>query len=162
MKQHSFVVSPSGTCPFFVEALQYVPENSCPDGVTLLFLHAMNLHKETFHTVLRDLLDNRLLASDLKICDAWCLGESNTIAKKLYINEKFFEITPTAEEALYSIRNCSLRLNILKIVRKHLCWAWVFCLDLNYLMSFRDGNGLCAFYSCLFVQHFSWSEFQIT
>jgi len=107
MKQHSFVVGPSENCPFSVEGLQYIPDYSCPDGLTLLFLHAMNLHKETFHPVLSDLLDNQLRASDLRIRDVWCLdnpscGNSSALNQSSLLSPQYFENWTATDYALSS------------------------------------------------------------
>lgn len=74
MKQHTFIVPPSSITPFRVEVLRYIPERSYSDGLTLLFTHAMNLHKETYHVVLTHLLGEKAV-SGLRIKDVWSIGQ---------------------------------------------------------------------------------------
>lgn len=74
MKRRFVIVEPSTACPFRVEGLQYIPERSHDDGLTLVLLHAVNLHKETFDVMLTHLLESDRPGS-LKFKDAWCIGD---------------------------------------------------------------------------------------
>ncbi|KAL0960677.1 hypothetical protein HGRIS_005706 [Hohenbuehelia grisea] len=74
MQKHIAVASPSHLSPFQVEAAQYIPANSPRDGFTLVFLHAMGLHKETFETVISKLLQP---SPDLSIHDIWSIDNPN-------------------------------------------------------------------------------------
>ncbi|KAF7303515.1 hypothetical protein MIND_00580600 [Mycena indigotica] len=65
-------LAPSARCPFHVAAVQYVPA-AAPgkDGLTLVFLHATNTHKESYEPVLRHLLDR------ISVRDVWCIENPN-------------------------------------------------------------------------------------
>ncbi|KAJ7158142.1 Alpha/beta hydrolase fold-1 [Mycena filopes] len=67
-------LEPSAACPFHVEAVQYVPEHPAANGLTLVFLHATNTHKEQFEPVVRHLLR---LPQGLQIRDVWCIENPN-------------------------------------------------------------------------------------
>jgi hypothetical protein len=74
MKRASvYTLEPSVACPFYVQAIQYVPEHSYLNGLTLIFLHATNTHKESFEPVVRHLLRQPL---GVHIRDVWCIGVS--------------------------------------------------------------------------------------
>lgn len=75
MRVDTVLVDPSPACPFFVEALKYTPSSSYEDGYTFLMMHAINLHKETFHSFLKELLENPR-NSDLRVKDVWVIGMS--------------------------------------------------------------------------------------
>ncbi|KAJ7643231.1 Alpha/beta hydrolase fold-1 [Mycena rosella] len=76
MKRSVFTLNPrsDGPCPFHVEAVQYIPHESSDNGFTLIFLHAMNLHKETFEPMLLHLLKQ---ATAVRIKDVWCIENPN-------------------------------------------------------------------------------------
>ncbi|KAJ6608512.1 Alpha/Beta hydrolase protein [Mycena sp. CBHHK59/15] len=74
MKQNVFTLEPSATCPFYIEALQYVPEQPVENGYTLVFLHATNAHKETFEPVVYHLLQETL---GIPIRDVWAIENPN-------------------------------------------------------------------------------------
>ncbi|KAJ6577725.1 hypothetical protein B0H19DRAFT_1337408 [Mycena capillaripes] len=74
MQRTLFTLKPSSACSFRVQALQYIPENSFEDGFSLIFLHAVNLHKETFEVMLLHLLKSKQTAN-VRIKDIWCIGE---------------------------------------------------------------------------------------
>ncbi|KAJ6590071.1 hypothetical protein DFH09DRAFT_1140820 [Mycena vulgaris] len=84
MKRSVFTLEPSGTYPFHVEAVQYIPEHSFDNGFTLVFLHAMNLHKETFEPMLLHLLKP---TPGIRIRDVWCIESPNHGASAL-VNQK--------------------------------------------------------------------------
>ncbi|KAJ7143899.1 hypothetical protein C8R44DRAFT_141384 [Mycena epipterygia] len=76
MKRTSvYTLEPSAACPFHVQAVQYVPEQSYTRGLTLIFLHATNTHKETFEPVVRHLLRQPF---GTQIRDVWCIGMSSS------------------------------------------------------------------------------------
>ncbi|KAJ7042253.1 Alpha/beta hydrolase fold-1 [Mycena alexandri] len=74
MQQSVHSLKPSGACPFHVDAVRYVPEHSSLNGLTLIFLHAMNTHKEQFEPVLQHLLRQQ---QGLHIRDVWCIENPN-------------------------------------------------------------------------------------
>ncbi|KAJ7496702.1 Alpha/beta hydrolase fold-1 [Mycena latifolia] len=74
MKRSLITMIPDGTCPFHVEAIHYIPDESFENGFTLIFLHAMNLHKETFEPMLLHLLKQ---TSGVRIKDIWCIENPN-------------------------------------------------------------------------------------
>ncbi|KIJ35040.1 hypothetical protein M422DRAFT_51654 [Sphaerobolus stellatus SS14] len=102
MQKHYVVVEPSPLCPFYVEGLQYIPAQSSPDGFTLLLMHAMNLHKETFDSFLYALMEDDKMAS-LLIKDAWCIdnpnsGRSSILNHKLLSTNEYKGICERASE----------------------------------------------------------------
>ncbi|KAF7320973.1 hypothetical protein HMN09_00184100 [Mycena chlorophos] len=75
LQQRVHSLSPSSICPFHVEAVQYLPERSFRDGLTLIFLHATNMHKEQYEVVLK-----HFFAADgtgVRIRDVWCIESPN-------------------------------------------------------------------------------------
>ncbi|KAJ7486265.1 hypothetical protein B0H11DRAFT_2192301 [Mycena galericulata] len=91
MKRNLFALEPNSLCPFHIQALQYIPDDSLDDGFTLIFLHAVNLHKETFEAMLLHLLKQ---TSGIRIKDIWCIenpnhGESAWINRKLLSTPKY-------------------------------------------------------------------------
>ncbi|KAJ7478704.1 Alpha/beta hydrolase family-domain-containing protein [Mycena galericulata] len=75
MKDTVYTLAPSSTTyPFHIDAVQYVPEQSYSNGLTLLFLHATNTHKESYEPVLLHLLRQPL---GIRIRDAWCIENPN-------------------------------------------------------------------------------------
>ncbi|KIJ47855.1 hypothetical protein M422DRAFT_163533 [Sphaerobolus stellatus SS14] len=93
MQKHYVVVEPSSLCPFYVEGLRYIPARSSPHGFTLLLMHAMNLHKETFDSFLHALLEDNKITS-LPIKDAWCIenpnhGRSSILNQKLLSTSEY-------------------------------------------------------------------------
>ncbi|KAJ6461254.1 Alpha/beta hydrolase family-domain-containing protein [Mycena vitilis] len=91
MKRSLFSLNPSITCPFYVQALQYIPDNSSDTGLTLVFLHAVNLHKETYEVMLPHLLKQ---TSGISIRDVWCIenpnhGDSAWINRELLSTPKY-------------------------------------------------------------------------
>ncbi|KAF5366585.1 hypothetical protein D9758_008935 [Tetrapyrgos nigripes] len=75
MKKQYVTVSPTSTCPFFVEAVRYEPERLVVNGFTLILLHAMNLHKETFSTLLQHLFED---SGGNQVKEAWCIDNPNS------------------------------------------------------------------------------------
>ncbi|KAJ7864788.1 Alpha/beta hydrolase fold-1 [Mycena olivaceomarginata] len=99
MKSQLHVAEPSPTCPFRVEGVQYIPDSPCEDGFTLIFLHAMSLHKETFEPML-----DHLLASSTRIRDVWSIdnpnhGRSSALNQKLLATPPYREYWSAAEYA---------------------------------------------------------------
>ncbi|KAJ7496724.1 Alpha/beta hydrolase fold-1 [Mycena latifolia] len=91
MKRSLFTSPPHGACPFNVEAVRYVPDDSFADGFTLVFLHAMNLHKETFEPMILHLLRQTW---GVRIRDIWCIdnpnhGRSARLNQKLLSTPKY-------------------------------------------------------------------------
>ncbi|KAJ7216574.1 Alpha/beta hydrolase family-domain-containing protein [Mycena pura] len=91
MRRIVLTLKPEGTCPFHVGAIQYVPDESFENGFTLIFLHAMNLHKEIFEPMLRHLLKQ---TSGIQIREAWCIenpnqGQSSRLNQKLLSTPKY-------------------------------------------------------------------------
>lgn len=74
MQKRYVAVGPSIHCPFHVEALQYTPGQSMVNGYTLILLHAMSLHKETFDSFVLALLNDTQASS---IRDVWCIDNPN-------------------------------------------------------------------------------------
>ncbi|KAJ7191741.1 Alpha/beta hydrolase fold-1 [Mycena pura] len=73
LRSHVHTIAPSALCPFHVDAIQYLPAHAHAHGLTLVFLHATNTHKESFEPALRHLLR----APRLRICDVWCIENPN-------------------------------------------------------------------------------------
>ncbi|KAK7471137.1 hypothetical protein VKT23_002549 [Stygiomarasmius scandens] len=81
LKGQYVTVAPTSTCPFFVEAIRYVPEStdssrqrrSC--GLTLILLHAMNLHKETYSLMIQHLFED---FGGLDVKEAWSIDNPNS------------------------------------------------------------------------------------
>ncbi|KAJ6604988.1 Alpha/beta hydrolase fold-1 [Mycena sp. CBHHK59/15] len=100
MKSHLHIVEPTpNSCPFRVEAIQYFPAVPCDDGLTLVFLHAMSLHKETFEPML-----THILGPDPggKIQDVWCIdnpnhGRSSSLNQELLSSPEYREYWSAAE-----------------------------------------------------------------
>ncbi|KAF8870821.1 hypothetical protein BD779DRAFT_1680806 [Infundibulicybe gibba] len=78
MEQEYIAIDATASSPFRVEALHYTPEVSYDDGITFILLHAMNLHKETYHVLLKHLLGSRSSPPALRIKDAWCIENPTT------------------------------------------------------------------------------------
>ncbi|KAG6828434.1 hypothetical protein H0H92_008008 [Tricholoma furcatifolium] len=74
MQTQLFVIDAGFDCPFRHEALRFIPPQSYEDGSTLLFFHAMTLHKETFIPLIMHLL--KKLPSG-KINDIWAIENPN-------------------------------------------------------------------------------------
>ncbi|KAJ7115969.1 Alpha/beta hydrolase fold-1 [Mycena epipterygia] len=91
MKSQLHVSEPSSACPFRVEAVQYIPGSPCEDGLTLVFLHAMSLHKETFEPML-----DHLLAVSTRIKDVWSIDNPNH-GRSAVLNEALLT-SPTYRE----------------------------------------------------------------
>jgi hypothetical protein len=72
MRRSVLTLKPDDTYPFHVQAVQYIPDISYDNGFTLIFLHAMNLHKEAFEPMLLHFLKQ---TSGVRIRDIWCIGE---------------------------------------------------------------------------------------
>ncbi|KAF7356577.1 hypothetical protein MVEN_00991400 [Mycena venus] len=110
MKSQLYISEPSPSCPFRVEAVQYIPASPCEDGFTLVFLHAMSLHKETFEPML-----DHLLAVSTKIKDVWSIdnpnhGRSSVLNQKLLSTPSYREYWSAAEfaRAIYSFLSSSV------------------------------------------------------
>ncbi|KAF7377372.1 hypothetical protein MSAN_00158600 [Mycena sanguinolenta] len=76
--------------PFHVGAIQYVPDDSFHHGFTLIFTHAVSLHKETFEPMLQHLLKT----PGVRIRDVWCIenpnhGQSARLNQKLLSTPKY-------------------------------------------------------------------------
>ncbi|KAF7304590.1 hypothetical protein HMN09_00862100 [Mycena chlorophos] len=77
LHQRIHSLPPSSLCPFHVEAVQYLPARSHRDGLTLVFLHATNMHKEQYEVVLRHFFALDSSWAGLRIRDAWCIENPN-------------------------------------------------------------------------------------
>ncbi|KAJ6515141.1 Alpha/beta hydrolase fold-1 [Mycena vitilis] len=98
MKSQFHVSEPSPSCPFRVEGVQYIPQSPREDGRTLIFLHAMSLHK-TFEPMLE-----HLLATSTEIKDVWSIdnpnhGRSSVLNQKLLAGPSYREYWSAAEYA---------------------------------------------------------------
>lgn len=82
-----YTLAPSAACPFHVQAVQYVPEQSYTTGLTLIFLHATNTHKETFEPVVRHLLRQPF---GVQIRDVWCIGMFSQVNPTLNLADASF------------------------------------------------------------------------
>ncbi|KAJ7671274.1 hypothetical protein DFH06DRAFT_1082704 [Mycena polygramma] len=85
MKRNLFLLNPSSACPFHVQALQYIPDNFSDTGLTLILLHAVNLHKETYEVMLPHLLKQ---TSGISIRDVWCVIENPNHGNSAWINRE--------------------------------------------------------------------------
>ncbi|KAJ7155421.1 Alpha/beta hydrolase fold-1 [Mycena crocata] len=99
MRSQFHVAEPSPICPFRVEAAQYTPDSPCENGLTLIVLHAMSLHKETFAPMLE-----HLLAGSTTIKDVWSIdnpnhGRSSTLNQGLLTSPSYREYWSAAEYA---------------------------------------------------------------
>ncbi|KAJ6581531.1 Alpha/beta hydrolase fold-1 [Mycena capillaripes] len=99
MKSKVYISEPSPTCPFRVEALQYFPVSPCGDGLSLVFLHAMSLHKETFEPMLE-----HLLGGSTRIKEVWSIdnpnhGRSSVLNQSLLAGPSYREYWSAAEYA---------------------------------------------------------------
>ncbi|KAG6830684.1 hypothetical protein H0H87_007340 [Tephrocybe sp. NHM501043] len=74
MQSQFFVVEPSFGCDFYTEAVRFIPSQSYDEGLTLLFLHANTLHKETFVPLITHFLE---IMSPVKIKDIWSIDNPN-------------------------------------------------------------------------------------
>jgi hypothetical protein len=72
MKQTLYILEPSAHFLFEIQALQYVPDRPSSNGYTLVFLHSLNTHKETFEPMIYHLLRETPLG--LRIRDVWSIG----------------------------------------------------------------------------------------
>ncbi|KAF8216524.1 hypothetical protein K438DRAFT_1953452 [Mycena galopus ATCC 62051] len=79
MKSQLYIAEPSSICLFRVQGARHIPASLCDDGFTLVFLHAMSLHKETFEPMLE-----HLLAASTQIKDVWCIGSATEYARATY------------------------------------------------------------------------------
>ncbi|KAJ7043644.1 Alpha/beta hydrolase fold-1 [Mycena alexandri] len=100
MKTQVYISEPSPTCPFRVEAAQYTPVTPAGDGLTLVFLHAMSLHKETF----APMIDHFLAAASTSIKDVWSIenpnhGRSSVLNQELLAGPSYREYWSAAEYA---------------------------------------------------------------
>ncbi|KAJ7209582.1 hypothetical protein GGX14DRAFT_452073 [Mycena pura] len=86
MDSQLHVAEPSPTCPFRVEGVQYIPDSPCEDGFTLIFLHAMSLHK----------VANYLLASSTRIRDVWSI-DNPSHGRSSVLNQKLLATPPYRE-----------------------------------------------------------------
>ncbi|KAJ6496423.1 Alpha/beta hydrolase fold-1 [Mycena sanguinolenta] len=104
MRRSVFTLKPNSegtTCPFHIGAIQYVPDESFDHGFTLVLMHAMNLHKETFEPMLHHLLKR---TSGVQIRDVWCIenpnqGQSARLNQKLLSTPKYRDRWTAAEYA---------------------------------------------------------------
>ncbi|KAH0586755.1 hypothetical protein H2248_007964 [Termitomyces sp. 'cryptogamus'] len=74
MRSQYFIIQPCFGCPFRTEAIRFVPHQSFDDGLTLLFFHAVNLHKETFTILITELMK---IISPVRIHDIWAIDNPN-------------------------------------------------------------------------------------
>ncbi|KAJ7247644.1 Alpha/beta hydrolase fold-1 [Mycena haematopus] len=109
MKSQLYISEPTPSCPFRVEGVQYIPGSPCEDGFTLIFLHAMSLHKETFQPLLE-----HLLATSTRIKDVWSIdnpnhGRSSVLNQKLLASSSYHHYWSAAEyaRATYSFLSSS-------------------------------------------------------
>ena len=72
MQPQCIIIQPCFDCAFRIETQRFVPHQSFDDGLTLLFFHAVNLHKETFTILITELMK---VISPVKIHDIWTIGE---------------------------------------------------------------------------------------
>jgi len=91
MRRSVLTLKPERNCPFHVEAVQYIPDEPFDNGWTLILLHAMNLHKETFEPMLFHLLKR---TPGIQIRDVWCIenpnqGRSARLNRKLLSTPKY-------------------------------------------------------------------------
>ncbi|KAG6810413.1 hypothetical protein H0H92_011974 [Tricholoma furcatifolium] len=101
MQTQVFTVEATSTCPFRTETIRFIPHESHEDGLTLLFFHAINLHKETFNLLITNLLN---AVSPLKINDVWAIdnpnqGRSASLNRALLESEKYREKWSATEYA---------------------------------------------------------------
>ncbi|KAK7033857.1 Alpha/beta hydrolase fold-1 [Favolaschia claudopus] len=101
MRHSVFTLTPCDSYPFYVQAIQYVPKESFDNGLTLIFLHAMNLHKETFEPMLRYLVKQ---PPEIRIRDVWCIenpnqGESAGLNEKILSTPQYRKHWTAAEYA---------------------------------------------------------------
>ncbi|KAG6915075.1 hypothetical protein DXG01_013570 [Tephrocybe rancida] len=101
MQSELFIIEPCFGCPFRTEAIRFVPSQSPEDGLTLLFFHAINLHKETFTLVITELLRK---APPVKIKDVWAIdnpnqGRSAALNRALLESDKYHEYWSATEYA---------------------------------------------------------------
>ncbi|KAJ6591568.1 Alpha/Beta hydrolase protein [Mycena vulgaris] len=99
MKTQLHISDPSPACPFRVSAVQYTPASPCEDGATLVFLHAMSLHKETFAPMIE-----HLLAANPMVKDVWSIdnpnhGQSSVLNQELLASPSYREYWSAAEYA---------------------------------------------------------------
>ncbi|KAF7371123.1 hypothetical protein MSAN_00747500 [Mycena sanguinolenta] len=102
-------ISEGTTSPFHVGAIQYVPDESFDHGFTLILLHAVNLHKETFEPMLQHLLKQ---TSRVQIRDVWCIenpnqGQSARLNQKLLSTPKYRDRWTAAEGRAFGSSACS-------------------------------------------------------
>ncbi|KAJ7760593.1 Alpha/beta hydrolase fold-1 [Mycena metata] len=100
MKTKLNISEPSPTCPFRVEAAQYTPVTPEDDGLTLVFLHAMSLHKETF----APMIEHFLATTSTGIKDVWSIdnpnsGRSSVLNQDLLAGPSYREYWSAAEYA---------------------------------------------------------------
>ncbi|KAF7354382.1 hypothetical protein MVEN_01127000 [Mycena venus] len=74
MKTTVYGLNPSVVFPFHVQAVQYVPESSWSNGLTLIFFHATGTHKESFEPVVHCLFRDPLA---VHVRDVWCIENPN-------------------------------------------------------------------------------------
>jgi hypothetical protein len=100
MKLHitSHVLEPSESYPFAITAKCYRPEGikDDPEGLTLVFAHAIGLHKETFEPTIERLFELQAASNNrTRIRDAWSIdsiqhGEAAVLNEEL-LKTRFLE-----------------------------------------------------------------------
>ncbi|KAJ7292701.1 alpha/beta-hydrolase [Mycena rebaudengoi] len=97
METRIHISEPTQSCPFRVAVSQHIPASSRDDGLTLVFLHAMSLHKETFEPMLQ-----HLVGSASSIQDIWCIdnpnhGKSSELNQELLSRPEYREFWSASE-----------------------------------------------------------------
>ncbi|KAJ7180690.1 Alpha/beta hydrolase fold-1 [Mycena filopes] len=100
MKTQLYISEPSPASQFRVEGARYTPHTPRHDGFTLVFLHAMSLHKETFAPMIHHLL----AATNTGIKDVWTIdnpnhGRSSVLNQDLLAGPSYREYWSAADYA---------------------------------------------------------------
>ncbi|KAJ7070751.1 Alpha/beta hydrolase fold-1 [Mycena amicta] len=94
----SFTVPPSAACPFSVQALRYDGNHGADGKWTLLFLHAVSLHKETFQPVVA-----HLLAHCSSIREVWSIENPNH-GRSAHLNQELLETSHYKHYCMFASR----------------------------------------------------------
>ncbi|KZT43148.1 hypothetical protein SISSUDRAFT_743305 [Sistotremastrum suecicum HHB10207 ss-3] len=112
MNQESFVVDPRPAFPCFVSAIRYTPVRKSTDisrqrGLSLILLHAIGLHKETWQPVVERMFDEA--SGEQNICEAWSI-EYPDHGQSAVINDEILSSIPPGSwgpqnyaDAIYSL-----------------------------------------------------------